>query len=77
MGFWGFGGLRYRRYIPAGGQDNRVAEAVQSAVEHKLAVRVLVGGIIQGASDFDVRALFVVNDGDVQFTAIALPSFTG
>src|SRR3954468_15940672 len=55
-------GLRQRRYLPPGRQDDRVAQAVQRAVEDQIVAQCLVARIAERSGELEVGALPVVDD---------------
>src|SRR3954464_12523664 len=50
-------GLRQRRHLPPGWQDDRVAQAVQRAIEDQFAAHCLVARIAERSGELQMRAL--------------------
>ena len=59
--------LRHTGNFPTGGEQNRIAESVDGAIENQIPSFHLVGGILERAGDPDVGALFVVCDRNLQW----------
>src|SRR5881409_2740736 len=59
-------GLRDRRHVPSIRQKNRIAQPVQHALDHQVAVLQAVCAIPDGAGDLQLRALFAVYDWNIE-----------
>src|SRR5581483_987841 len=59
-------GLRHRRDVPSGRQQDRVAQAAHHAIELQLVAVQLVAAVLERAGDLQMRALLVAGNRHLQ-----------
>src|SRR5580698_9867213 len=58
--------LGYRFHFPTLRQNHRVSHPGELTVEHQISILHSIAAILQNARDFDVSALFLIDDGNIQ-----------